>query len=286
MKWEARSRRSLITVSLVACLLVPATLFAAERQKRMKPKEYNPADKTVEMFEAIKANQIEVKLIPKDATTSRVLVKNKTDQPLNIQMPEAFVGVPVVTKQFGGGGFGRGGGRGGMGGRRGGGRGNWGGGGRSNRGGSNQSFGGGFGGRGMMGGMGMFNIPAEAVGDVKVAAVCLEHGKQDPNSRVPYEIKPIESFTDKKEVKALCQMLGNGEIDQRVAQAAAWHLSNDMSWEDLAAETIRRANNMSRPFFLPQELQQAMEVVKEAKKRVKTSESSKSSQPTESLSER
>ncbi|MGD9128376.1 MAG: hypothetical protein PVH19_13445 [Planctomycetia bacterium] len=150
-----------------------------------------------------------------------------------------------------------------------------------------QGLGGGFGGNMMMGGM--FNIPAEAVGDVKVAAVCLEHGKPDPNPHIPYTIQPIESFTDSKEVKVLCQILGEGKVTQHVAQAAAWHLSNNMSWEELAAKRIRRANGACRPYFHPQELQLAYQVVEEAKKRVKAAEEAeeyKSSQPTESLSER
>ena len=38
---------------------------AAERHGKRKPGQYNPADATVEMFKAIKAGDIEVKLIPK-----------------------------------------------------------------------------------------------------------------------------------------------------------------------------------------------------------------------------
>ena len=284
MKLGSRSLRSLIAVSLMALMLVPATLSAGERQKRMKPKAFNPADETVEMFEAIEADQIEVKLIPKDSTQSRVLVKNKTDKPLNVKLPEAFAGMPVAAQfgggggGFGGGGFGGGGFGGGPGG--GGGGGGFGGGprGGGGGGGGSQSIGGGMGG---MGG-GMFNIPAEAVGDVKVATVCLEHGKKEPNARMTYEIRPIESFTDKEEVKVLCQMLGEGEIPQRSAQAAAWHLSNDMSWQDLASEKIERANGAVQSYFNPREVQLGMQIVNEVKNRIEK----QSSQPTESLSER
>ena len=45
------------------------------------------------------------------------------------------------------------------------------------------------------GGGGLFNVPAEKVGKIKVVTVCLEHGKIEPNSRVVYELRPIESFT-------------------------------------------------------------------------------------------
>ena len=92
----------------------------------------------------MKSGDIEVQFIPKNAEEARVLVKNKTKQPLRIEMPAAFAGVPVLA-QFGGGGMGGGGmGGGGMGG-----------------GGGGQGMGGGMGGGGMGGGMGVVWAAAE-----------------------------------------------------------------------------------------------------------------------------
>ncbi|MBN2292752.1 MAG: hypothetical protein JXM70_10025, partial [Pirellulales bacterium] len=99
-------------------LLVPALAFAAEGQKKYqkkpKPGEFNPANETVEMFKAIESGQLEVKLIPKNSMQSRVRIFNKTDQPLNVKLPKAFAGVPVLAQggfgPGGGGGFGGGGG--------------------------------------------------------------------------------------------------------------------------------------------------------------------------------
>ena len=62
----------------------------------------------VDMFDAIAAGTLEVKLIPKDATRANILFKNQTNQPLHLRLPEAFAGVPVLA-QFGGGGRGGGG---------------------------------------------------------------------------------------------------------------------------------------------------------------------------------
>ena len=59
------------------------------------------------MFAAIEKGDISVKLIPKDSTESQVLIKNETDKPLNVKLPDAFAGVPVLAQQ---GGFGGGGG--------------------------------------------------------------------------------------------------------------------------------------------------------------------------------
>jgi hypothetical protein len=254
----------------VALVLVPTLVAAADRPgKPPGPWQFNPEHKTVEMFEAIEQGQIEVKLIPKNSTESRVLIENKTKQPLNVKLPETFAGVPVLA-QAGLGGFGGGG---------------LGGGGRGNRGlggGGNQGFGGGMGGMGMggggMGGMGMggfnlppekvgqnpaamFNVPPEKVGKLKVMTVCLEHGKREPQPAMKYEIKPIERFTEKKQVHELCRMLGSGLLNQRAAQVAAWHLNNNMSFQELAAKRLRFANGTSRPYFAPQELRAGMQLV-------------------------
>jgi len=259
----------------VALMLLPTVVpAAAGRGKAPKPGQYNPDHKTVELFQAIKDGQIDVKLIPKDSTECGVLIENKTKQPLNVKLPEAFAGVPVLA-QVGGAGINPGG---------------LGGGNNRNRNNNsgNQGFGGGMGMGGMgmgMGGMGMgggmFNVPPEQVGQnapamfnvlpekvgkLKVDTVCLEHGKAEPRAAMKYEIKPVEQFTDKKEVYELCRMLGTGRINQRAAQAAAWHLNNNMSWQELAAKRIEYANGTSRPYFSPQELQAGMQLAGAAAK--------------------
>jgi hypothetical protein len=247
--------RWLSLLSASAILLVLPFLMAAGERTVKNNGAYNPDNETVEMFQAMKDGQIAVKFIPKDSKQANVLIENKTDKPLNVKLPEAFAGMPVLP-QFGGGNQ------------------------RSNNSGnnnnnSNQSMGGGMGGGGMgMGGMGMgmFNVAPEKVGKIKVDTVCLEHGKAEPRAAVPYEIKPIESFTTKSGVKELCQMLGTGQLDQRAAQAAAWHLSNDMSWQELAAKHYKYANGMTKPYFSQQELQAAMAVAGNALKTAKENE--------------
>ena len=120
---------------------------------------------------------------------------------------------------------------------------------------------------GMMGGgMGMFNVPPEKVGQFDVTTVCLEHGKRDPRSSIPYEIKPLDSVTTKPGVRELCQMLGTGQVDQRAAQAAAWHLNNGMSWEELAAKQLRFATGTRQPYFSPAEIQAGVQVAAAAVK--------------------
>ena len=252
------------SLALIAAVgVLPALLLGAERA------EFSDAvSETVEMFSAMEAGQIDVKLIPKDSTECRVLIENKTDKPLTVQLPDAFAAVPVLA-QFGGGGD-----MGGMGGLGGGGRGGRGGG---NTGGGMQGMGGGMGGGmmggmggggmggGGMGGMGMMNIPPEKVGKRQAVMVCLEHGKKDPRPGVAYVIKPIDQFTDKPQVHELCRMLGNGMVSQRAAQVAAWHLNNDMSWQELKEKYIKRGPMFYR-YFSPTELRGGVQAVAMAAK--------------------
>jgi hypothetical protein len=232
--------------------------LAAERIAKLKPGEYNPAHESVEMFQAMEDGQIEVKYIPKNSTEANVLIKNKTEKPLNVQLPDAFAALPVLA-QFGGGnqgggGFG-GGGQGGGGGNQGAGGGFGGGG------------GGGFGGGG--GGGGFFNVAPEKVGELKVATVCLEHGKKEPRPAVPYEIKPITSFTSDPAVHEMLKLFAQGRIDQRSAQAAAWHLASKMSWQELRDKQVIRATGRRYAWFSPQELQRAFALVNAAQELAK-----------------
>ena len=70
----------------------------------------------VEMFEGMQSGNVDVTIKAKDAADSTLIVTNKTDKPLAIQMPATFSAVPVL-RQFNGGGGGRGGGGGGRGGQ-------------------------------------------------------------------------------------------------------------------------------------------------------------------------
>jgi hypothetical protein len=244
---------ALLAVALLAA--GPAGL-AAERSAKLKLGEYNPAHDSVEMFAAMEEGQIEVKFIPKDSTEANVLIKNKTDKPLNVQLPEAFAAVPILA-QFGGGGFG--GGQQGGGGFGGGGGGNQGAGGGFGGGG-----GGGFGGGAGGGGGNFFNVPAEKVGDLKVPLVCLEHGKKEPRAAIPYRIIPLAKFTTDPAVYEMLKLFGQGQIDQRSAQAAAWHLASKMSWQELRDKQIVRLTGQRYAWFSPQELGRAVSLVNAA----------------------
>lgn len=279
----------------VTIAFVPAAAFAAKGDKGGS--KFKPEGEIVEMFAGIKAGDIDVTLIPKDATEATVLFKNKTGKPLAIKLPEAFAGVPVLAQaaagvapgaiggpanrlnnmatnamQGMGGGFGGNPGAGMMGGGAvpaggvvgGGGMRNWG------------PFGGGM----------IMNVGPEKIVKVKVPMVCLEHGKKDPNPHAKYEIRPIESFTLKSEVIELCKMVGRGEVSQNTAQAVAWHLASGLSFDQLAAKNRKvHLDRTVEKFFTSDELRLALQVVSEANRRGEAAVS-EGSEKAKSLSDR
>lgn len=202
--------------------LLPAATPKGSSARSAKPRDASAVGEPVDLIDAIDAGQVDAKFIPKDSTQAQVMIANRTKKPLSVRLPEAFAGMPVL-KQVGGGGGG-------------------------------QSVGGGFGGGGAGGGGGFFNVPAEKTGKLKVSCVCLEHGKAEPRPAMTYEIRPIREANDDPAVAELCKLLGGGHVDQRAAQAGAWHLASDMSWQELAAKELIYADGRREPYFASHEL--------------------------------
>jgi hypothetical protein len=237
---------------------LPAALGMADEVSRFITRSApdNPDATTVDMFDGMTNGDLGVKFIPKDSTEARVLIENKTDKPLSVKLPDAFAGVPVLAQQAGQQGGGGGG--------------------------AAQAQGGGMGG-GQQGG-GMFNIPPEKIAQIKVATVCLDHGKAEPRAGIPYEIKPIDSVTDKPEVQELCRMLGTGQLDQRAAQVAAWHLNNGLSWDFLAQKQRRHADGTSEPYFTDAQIRGGMNLAAVAAKGAEQHKQQQPQQPSPSSS--
>ncbi len=250
-----------VTTGLAAVVsLVLAAPLLAQTKRTYRYGEYNPNHQTVDLFQGAEDGQISVKFIPLNDQKGNVLIENKTDKPLNVRLPEVFAGVPALA-QFGGGAGGVGGGglNAGFGG-----------------GGGNQGLGGGFGGGGLggggaggvggVGGVGQFNVPAEKVAKLPVKLVCLDHGKRTPTPAMKYDLRPLDEYTTKEGVYELVQIMNTGRISHSQAQAAAWHLNNDMSWQELAAKYIERANGQRYPYFHRGDLKVAVEVARAARR--------------------
>ncbi|MGE0536047.1 MAG: hypothetical protein AB7O68_13790 [Pirellulales bacterium] len=229
-----------------ATVMLTAGSVAAERRAKSRPAS-QPKAEEVELFAAIEEGQVDVQFIPRDSREARVLIKNKTKKPLNVRLPEAFAAAPVLAQPPPGLGGGQRGGAGVAGGA--------------------QPMGGGMGGMGMGGmgmggmGMGMMNVPPEKIAKLKVPCVCLEHGKPEPRPAIPYEIKPFASYSDDPKLYELMKLFGRNGVSQRAAQAAAWHVSSGMSWNELAAKEIEHIAAPNEPYFSQLELAVAMKLV-------------------------
>ena len=195
--------------------------------------------KPVEFFSAMEEGELEAKFVAKDATQATLIVENRTKKPLRIALPATFAGVPVLAQQGGG-----------LGG----------------------DFGGGFGGGG-----GFMNVAPERTQKVKIATVCLEHGKKDPNPRVAYKIVPLKSFTSDPLVHSVCETLGRNKIDQVSAQAAAWHFTDGLTLQQLANKVKTKHLNGTRTmYFNALNLKRASQLVQFAKAKAAKAKTEKS----------
>ena len=159
------------------------------RGKKAAPVKLGQA-KRVEMFDAMDQGLITVEYIGRDSKEANIIFKNKSDESLDVVLPETFGALPVVAQMMGG-----------------------------------------------MGGMGMggmMRVEPDRPRKVTVPTLCLEHGKADPNPRMKYRIVRLSEVNASPEVAELCKALAQGKVPQNTAQAAAWHIANGLSWEELA----------------------------------------------------
>ena len=213
-----------------------------------------------DLFEAEERQLVSLRYIPNDAKSAQIIVTNRTKRPLTLRLPVAFAGIPVLAQMGGMGGMGGGGNQGGFA------AGGIGGGPQTTAGGA-----GGLGGQGMngmggggmgMGGGGAFSIPPEKTRTFRVPTVCVEYGKREPTSRMPYKLVKAETISSDPKLAVVLESLGRGELPQKVAQAAAWHISNGLTWEKLAAEKIDHAGGIpDEPYFSQAELVMAYRLV-------------------------
>jgi hypothetical protein len=82
----------------------------------------------------------------------------------------------------------------------------------------------------------------------------LEYGKPDPHRRIPYQLVELQDLSNQPAVKELLQRFGQGGIDQRVAQLAAWHIASGVPWPMLAQVKFPRSAGRGASNVSPQEL--------------------------------
>jgi hypothetical protein len=237
-------------------VLAPGADAASKIKRPTKKITFDPTAEKVDFFDSIESGALKARLVMKDANEGRLLIENPGDQPLSIALPPSMVGVQVL-KQFTGGGGGGGNNSGG----------NDSGGQAQSIGGGGGLGGGGFGGGGGYGGGGgggFFSVPAEQTVSIGFSSVCLEHGKADPTPRMQYAVKRVEEFSNDPTLNELLKLVGTGKIRKQAAQAAAWRISNKMSWEELAAKKFDHVGRPDEPYFSADDLAAARSLVAQA----------------------
>ena len=105
----------------------------------------------------------------------------------------------------------------------------------------------------------LFNVLPGKIVKQKLSCVCLEFGRPDPNPRLPYRLERLENVQPKPELRQVLVALNRGACSQRVAQLAAWHLANDMTWQQLAQ--LPRERMTGKPVYSAAEVDQARRLV-------------------------
>jgi len=104
----------------------------------------------------------------------------------------------------------------------------------------------------------MLSINPQQVVPLMLTGVCLQYGNPTPRPRNPFVIRPLEQTPTKPEVRALLRLVATEDIPRRVAQPAAWHLANGISWDRLLDRTGSGTHQLR---FTMAELQAAQQVV-------------------------
>lgn len=239
--------RFLLTPGLL--LLSIAVCGAAEKRKPVTQPKYDPSAPRVEFFDGLDNQSIAAELRPKNEFGGNVFIRNLTDKPITVVLPDAVVGLHVHP-QFGLN----------QGNQRNQGFQNGPNGGQGMGAGQNQPVSGAMGNPGgtgigqNAGQQNFFSIPAAATVRLPFHSVCLEHGKATPTPRNTYQLVRTEQYSDKPELKAISRAIAEGKLDRQSIQAAAWHINSDMTWDQLAAKKFDRAAADNTPYFTRSQL--------------------------------
>ncbi|HWB01290.1 MAG TPA: hypothetical protein VG713_22525 [Pirellulales bacterium] len=247
-------RTSVLASLCILAVHASAMLGHAQVAKRVPPPTATSSNKVVDLFAASESGQIELRIIPRDEKQARIFMTNKTDEILTVRLPATYAAVPIVSQVFGQL--------------------------PNNNNAQNQPMAQSaqvFGGPMMMqqpnnapkGPLGLFNIPPEQTRDVRVMAICLEHGKANPRAAMPYRVVPLDSVARHPAIEPLLREYGEGKCSRLAVQAAAWHLSDGLDWDELAKKPgAMIAATVYEPYFSKGQIKQAKALVAAAEEQV------------------
>ena len=198
------------------------------------------------VFDAVRAGDVEVRVVPRDAHQVTVLVHNTTSRAVRIRLPGVLAAVPVLPEP----------------------------GSPESRRPQQQTQTLGIGhsspslARKTSKGTrsvpevhrgGVFSVPPGKVVRKTLKSVCLQYGIPEPGPRNKYKLAPIDEVVSNDQVSRLLGYLT--PANQRVVQLAAWHLNNKMSWEQLGRVRIPPGIGRSNQPFQRRELEAAYQLV-------------------------
>jgi hypothetical protein len=239
--------------TVVAASLSAALLFSAAVKQPIRKPTYDPAVPVVELFDAIDRELVEVTVIARNSHEANLFVTNKSGAPVSVQLPQV-VGAVHILKQLGpppgnngpGNSFGA----------------------SSN--GQGQPVGGGVQNNAKSGpanvnnfpGGPIFSVPSEKSIQLPLKTVCLAFGRPDPQPKMQYQLVRLEEITRDANVRRTLEHYVSGEIDEPTAQAAAWHLVDELSWKKLARMRFDRVAGLTgKLFFTAKQIEAARHVV-------------------------
>lgn len=258
------------------CLILTALAIAANSRPIKKP-TYDPNAEVVELFDSMELGSLDVSVIADNDLSVNVFFTNKTDRPLTVKLPDAVAVVQVLKQQQGlvgqpGAGNGRGSGQGngqqaqGVGfgfGQQGRGNGQ-----------GNGLNGGQQGGNNPFQGQAFFSIPAEKVVMLSEKGLCLNHDRPNPKPRLAYQLVPLDTVNDSPVLVEVIRSHTSGSIATPVAQAAAWHIANSLTWRDLETKMIDHLGRPDSPYFTRSQVDAARKLIEQAEERVAQRKSS------------
>ena len=238
------------------CLLCGLSVAGESRGRIILRPQLDPEAASIELFEGLDSGAIAAKMMPRNEQGGSIFVENLSGEPLTIEMPEAFVGVQVLPQidlqiPVPGNAFPIGPQN-------------------NQQQGQNQPVGGGTsGGRNgssndtIFGNNSFFSVPAERVARIEYSSVCLKHGAVTPRRGNVYRLVRVEEFSKDPRLAELLKRVAGRQGEQAALQAAAWHLANEMSWEELAAKRFRRLNAPDTRWFSAATLRTAHSIVEQ-----------------------
>ncbi len=223
----------------------------------------------VEFFAALRAGQMEVRVVPSSYASLTMRIRNLTKTPLQVELPPTFAAVPTARvqaqqtlRQQGynaslGGNYGQIGNSQGLGG----------------------SLAGPWWGGSLAGpqsaadqgpllaeqqqerprGVHLLLAPGRFA-QAEIPCFCLEFGRPDPHKRIPYLVCPLEDLNDRPAVAELLARFGQPGINQYVTQLAAWHVASGTPWQMLAQVQFPRTGQGRGHKVTPAELMAARQL--------------------------